>query len=120
MEDSASPRYIVLLNDMILYCKNWTGSSLKCLRVLPVDKCAINAIGFQKGVFSLQCQSFSIVLCALEDPNVAHDWVEAIQNAIDQVFDIFGLRTCRWALSENRDIDFNFDRNVNFVCFIAA
>lgn len=86
VKDCASPRYIVLLNDMILYCKNWTGSSLKCLRVLPVDKCAINAIGFQKGVFSLQCQSFSVVLCALEDPNVAHEWVESIQYAIDQVF----------------------------------
>lgn len=84
LKDEISPRYIVLLNDMILYCKDWTGSSLKCLRVLPVDKCVINAIGFKRGVFSLQCQSFSVILSSKDNQELTHDWVEAIQNAIDQ------------------------------------
>lgn len=85
LKDEISPRYIVLLNDMILYCKDWTGSTLKCLRVLPIDKCVINAIGFKRGVFSLQCQSFSVILSSKDDQELTHDWVEAIQNAIDQV-----------------------------------
>ncbi|XP_065210259.1 rac guanine nucleotide exchange factor JJ-like [Planococcus citri] len=84
VKSELSARYIVLLNDMILYCKDWNGSSLKCLRVLPISKCVINAIGFKKGVFSVQCQSFSVVLCSVDDPQVAHEWVEAIQNVIDQ------------------------------------
>lgn len=86
IKNDVSPRYMVLLSDMILYCKDWSGYTLKCLRVLPIDKCTINAIGFKRGVFSLQCQSFSVVLCSLENPLITHEWVETIQSTIDQVY----------------------------------
>uniref|UniRef100_A0A8D8QLK9 FYVE, RhoGEF and PH domain-containing protein 3 n=1 Tax=Cacopsylla melanoneura TaxID=428564 RepID=A0A8D8QLK9_9HEMI len=81
----ASAVYIVLLSDMILYCKEWKVSEkLRCERVLPVSKCTVNKLMFKQGLFNLRCQSVSYILYSPTTSEEGNEWYNAIKKAIEE------------------------------------
>lgn len=78
------PRYVILLSDMILYCKEWVDpEKLVCLRVLPLNKCEAKSIMYKRGMFSITCQSVEFVFYTMDAPHATCSWVEMLQQAID-------------------------------------
>ncbi|XP_025422248.1 rac guanine nucleotide exchange factor JJ-like [Sipha flava] len=79
------PRYLILLSDMILYCKEWVDpEKLVCLRVLPLNKCEAKSIMYKRGLFSISCQSVEFVFYTMDAPHATCSWVEMLQLAIDK------------------------------------
>uniref|UniRef100_A0A023F0M9 Putative rho/rac guanine nucleotide exchange factor/faciogenital dysplasia protein 3 n=1 Tax=Triatoma infestans TaxID=30076 RepID=A0A023F0M9_TRIIF len=80
------PRYVVLLSDILMYCK-MTGvplgdqNSLRCSCVLPLRRCTV-----QQGnrIFSVTCQTLTIVLYSDQESCTTESWFEAINSAIMQ------------------------------------
>lgn len=80
------PRYLILLSDMILYCKEWVDpDKLSCLRVLPLNNCVAKSIMYKRGLFSINCQSIELVFYTMDAPHSTCSWVEMLQQAIDNV-----------------------------------
>lgn len=85
--NKACPRYVVLLSDLLMYCK-MTGvplgdqNSLRCSCVLPLRRCTI-----QQGnrIFSITCQTLTVVLYSDQESCTTEAWFEAINKAIMQV-----------------------------------
>lgn len=80
------PRYLILLSDMILYCKEWVDpEKLVCLRVLPLNKCEAKSVMYKRGLFSINCQSVEFVFYTMDAPHATCSWVEMLQQSIDKV-----------------------------------
>ncbi|VVC36641.1 Guanine-nucleotide dissociation stimulator, CDC24, conserved site,Pleckstrin homology domain,Dbl [Cinara cedri] len=78
------PRYLILLSDMILYCKEWADpEKLVCLRVLPLNKCEAKSVMYKRGLFSISCQSVEFVFYTMDAPHSTCSWVEMLQQTID-------------------------------------
>lgn len=83
---TSTPRYLILLSDMVLYCKEWVDpDKLICLRVLPLNKCEAKSIMYKRGLFSISCQSVEFVFYTMDAPHATCSWVEMLQQAIDNV-----------------------------------
>ncbi|KAL1456327.1 hypothetical protein WDU94_001066 [Cyamophila willieti] len=81
----ASAVYMVLLSDMILYCKEWKVSEkLRCERVLPISKCSVNKLMFKQGLFNLRCQSVSYILYSPTTSEEGNEWYNAIKRTIEE------------------------------------
>lgn len=79
------PRYLILLSDMILYCKEWVDpEKLVCLRVLPLNKCEAKSVMYKRGLFSINCQSVEFVFYTMDAPHATCSWVEMLQQSIDK------------------------------------
>ncbi|KAI5729958.1 hypothetical protein M8J76_008396 [Diaphorina citri] len=81
----ASAVYIVLLTDMILYCKEWkVNEKLRCERVLPVSKCTVTKLLFKQGLFNLRCQNVSYILYSPTTSEEGNEWFNAIKTTIEE------------------------------------
>lgn len=82
----ASAVYMVLLTDMILYCKEWkVNEKLRCERVLPVSKCTVTKLLFKQGLFNLRCQNVSYILYSPTTSEEGNEWFNAIKTTIEEV-----------------------------------
>lgn len=79
-------RYVVLMNDIIIYCKikgyNYKQpNSLLCSTILPLSKCKITEIT-SKGCFKIVCQEEEFIFY---DDRVCdtEDWVEKLKSTLD-------------------------------------
>lgn len=81
----ASAVYIVLLTDMILYCKEWkVGERLRCERVLPISQCTVTKLMFKQGLFNLRCQAVSYILYSPTTSEEGNAWFNAIKTTIEE------------------------------------
>lgn len=84
--NTSTPRYLILLSDMVLYCKEWVDpEKLVCLRVLPLNKCEAKSVMYKRGLFSITCQSIELVFYTMDAPHATCSWVEMLQQAINTV-----------------------------------
>lgn len=84
--DKASlSRYLILLNDLALYCNDWKEpDALKCLKVLPLDKCSVSVAHHNREIFSLHYQSLTLTL-SCRDADMSIEWINIFEKTINQV-----------------------------------
>ncbi|XP_047114435.1 rac guanine nucleotide exchange factor JJ-like isoform X2 [Schistocerca piceifrons] len=84
---SAHPRYFILFNDMLMYCKikrpnTSESNSLKCCCVLPLKKCTVAEI-LSKGMFKITCHGVTILVYTVTMQE-GELWISAISEALKQ------------------------------------
>lgn len=92
--DKASlSRYLILLNDLALYCNDWKEpDALKCLKVLPLDKCSVSVAHHNREIFSLHYQSLTLTL-SCRDADMSIEWINIFEKTINQyIEDLRSLR----------------------------
>ncbi|XP_063244519.1 rho guanine nucleotide exchange factor 39-like [Bacillus rossius redtenbacheri] len=83
----AHPRYFVLFNDMLMYCKLLRSSpaepgSLRCSCVLPLKQCRVVEI-LSQGMFKLTCHHEALLLYSASSQEGAA-WIAALKDAVKQ------------------------------------
>nr|CAD7410747.1 unnamed protein product [Timema poppensis] len=86
----AHPRYFVLFNDILIYCKLLRGTStlplgpntLRCSCILPLKKCSVEEI-LSKGMFKVTCHHETIILYS-SSTEEGSSWTAALKDAVKQ------------------------------------
>lgn len=86
----SSKKYFVLMNDILVYCdiKNSNTklpNSLKCLGILPLNKCKVT-LHLNKGCFNVLCEGEDLILYH-ERLHETKEWVSAINDEIKSNLD---------------------------------
>nr|CAD7443430.1 unnamed protein product [Timema bartmani] len=87
----AHPRYFVLFNDLLIYCKLLRGTStlplgpntLRCSCILPLKKCSVVEI-LSKGMFKVTCHHETLILYS-SSTEEGSSWTTALKDAVKQV-----------------------------------
>lgn len=86
--EKAHPRYFVLFNDILMYCKVKKENvnerdSLLCRCVIPLKKCVVCAV-LSRGVFKVTCLDEELLLYTATAEE-GERWVAALTDTVKQV-----------------------------------